>query len=202
MIGCILTPTYTNVEQFQLADLNIKSMTADDLLELPMGMGERYELIEGELITMTPAGGRHGEVCLNIGFQIKLYLKDHPIGRAVGTETGFFTRSDNGTVRAPDVAFIPHDRIPPDGLPQGYLAIIPAIVAEVVSPHDRATDVKQKAQEWLQFDVDVVWIVYPELQSVEIYRHHKQMVMMTTTDMITADAILPEFSVSVATFFE
>ena len=41
-------------------------MTADALLQLPTGMGERYELVQGELKIMSPAGSRHGKVVFRI----------------------------------------------------------------------------------------------------------------------------------------
>jgi Uma2 family endonuclease len=36
--------------------------TADELLQLPSGLGERFELVEGELLTMSPGGSLHGKV--------------------------------------------------------------------------------------------------------------------------------------------
>lgn len=41
-----------------------KIFTAEQLAELPTGTGKRYELIDGELIEMSPSGGEHGNLCL------------------------------------------------------------------------------------------------------------------------------------------
>jgi Uma2 family endonuclease len=38
------------------------SVTAEQLQELPAADGTRYELVDGELHTMTPSGYRHGRV--------------------------------------------------------------------------------------------------------------------------------------------
>ena len=39
-------------------------MTAEELINLPRGQ-YRYELVKGELLTMSPAGGEHGAVIMN-----------------------------------------------------------------------------------------------------------------------------------------
>ena len=43
-------------------------ITADELLQMPDD-GKRYELIEGELIEMAPAGLRHGEIAATIALR-------------------------------------------------------------------------------------------------------------------------------------
>jgi hypothetical protein len=45
-----------------MVDSDTQLLTADDLLGLPRGMGERYELVEGRLMTMAPAGFEHGNI--------------------------------------------------------------------------------------------------------------------------------------------
>ncbi|MBN1562506.1 MAG: Uma2 family endonuclease [Anaerolineae bacterium] len=180
-----------------------RTFTADDLLTLTTGQGERYELVEGELRVMAAAGGKHGWVADAISGEFYVYLKTHKTGIGVTAETGFFTRGDDRTVRAPDYAYIPKDRIPVDGLPDGYLAIVPALVVEVISPHDRAGEIEEKTQEWIAFGVDVVWVVYPTTERVYVYTQaERSPVIYTADDTITGGHILPEFSVAVSTFFE
>jgi Uma2 family endonuclease len=176
--------------------------TAADLLDLPDGMGKRYELVEGELREMAPAGGKHGQIVDIISGEFYLFLKAHQAGIGVTAETGFFTRGDNQTVRAPDYAFIRAEKVPPDGLPDGYLAIVPDLVVEVISPHDRAGDVDQKTQEWIDFGVPLVWVVYPTTGRVFVYRQDQRSpTLLTREDTLDGGDMLPGFALPVSTIF-
>jgi Uma2 family endonuclease len=129
-------------------------------------------------------------------------LKDNPIGILLAAETGFYTRGDDKTVRAPDLAFIRNELIPPDGIPDGYLRIVPDLVVEVVSPNDRAAEVDAKVQEWLKFGVKEVWVAYPATQRFMIYRQGtNSAVILNAGDALNGGSILPGFERTVATFF-
>lgn len=137
-----------------------KLITAEELLRLPGGTGERYELLDGELRKMPAAGGRHGLE----GFLVVLQLGNHILTNGLGVgflaETGFLIRRDPDRVRAPDFAFIGADRLPPEGLPRGYVPIPPDMVLEVVSPNDTAAELQEKIEDWLAFGTRAVWVLY------------------------------------------
>ena len=58
-----------------------KPITAEELLRLPEPAdGAHFELFRGELITMTPAGGRHGQTALAIGAVLRAFVMEHDLG--------------------------------------------------------------------------------------------------------------------------
>ena len=122
-------------------------VTADELLRMPDD-GKRYELIEGELIEMAPAGSRHGEIAASVVIVLGHYVRKNDLGTIFAAETGFLLRYDPDTVRAPDAAYIAKNRLPREGVPFGFMDTIPDLVVEVVSPttgragpgEDRAMD--------------------------------------------------------------
>src|SRR6187200_2446154 len=87
-------------------------MTAEALLNLPAN-GKRYELVNGELHEMSPAGSEHGYVALEAAFHLRLFLCEHPEigGRMFAAETGYRLSRDPDTVRAPDVSYVAEPRI-------------------------------------------------------------------------------------------
>ena len=123
-------------------------MTAAQLLQLPDD-GNRYELVRGELVAMAPAGFLHGVIVDRIGRRIGDYAERHSLGVSVAAETGFQIERDADTVRAPDYAFIFHERLSGRSPATGYAEVTPDLVVEVISPRDRQSDVDAKTAMWL-----------------------------------------------------
>ena len=63
-------------------------MTADELIKLPRDK-YRYELVKGELLTMSPSGAEHGAVTVNLTAPLATYVKAHKLGIVFGAKTGF-----------------------------------------------------------------------------------------------------------------
>ncbi|UCC63442.1 MAG: Uma2 family endonuclease [Anaerolineae bacterium] len=136
-------------------------MTAEELFWLPYD-GHRYELIEGELKEMVPAGPRHGRIANAVAFLLTQHARQNDLGVVYAAETGFKLRKDPDTVWAADAAFVAVGRIPPQGEPEGYWDIAPDLVVEVVSPSDSAPAVQSKVTDWLAAGCQLVWVVYPD----------------------------------------
>ena len=175
-------------------------VTADELLRMPDD-GKRYELIEGELIELAPAGGIHGNIGMKIAGLLFQHVHNNDLGELFAAETGVFLQHDPDTVRAPDVAFIAKDRIPPDGIPTGYLDTIPDLAVEVVSPNDLAEQVQEKIEQWIEHGVKLVWVVYPEQRSIMVYRSLSEVQVLHEGDTLTGDPVLSDFSCSVSEIF-
>jgi Uma2 family endonuclease len=173
-------------------------MTAAELLQSP-GLG-RCELVHGELIQMTPAGFEHGRIAAEIGWVLKEYVKQRPIGIVTGAETGFQISRDPDTVRAPDAAFTRAERVPATPV-RGFFPEAPDLAVEVVSPGDRASEVTAKVQDWLSAGCRMVWVVDPEVASVTVYRGRNQIAILGSSDVLNGEDVLPGFSVPVGSLF-
>ena len=58
--------------------MSVSSLTtADQLLAMPRGMGQRYELVSGELRVMSPSGWRHGQVVDNVHSVLSSFIRAH-----------------------------------------------------------------------------------------------------------------------------
>ena len=67
---------------------NLKDVkSADQLYALPDD-GNRYELITGDLIMMSPAGSEHGWIAGRIFVRLATHVEDLDLGRAYAAETG------------------------------------------------------------------------------------------------------------------
>lgn len=176
-----------------------KLITADELFEMD-GIG-RCELVRGEIVPMSPPGAEHGDLAMEIGSLIKVFVKARRLGKVYAAETGFRIARDPDTTRGADVAFVRKDRLPP-GKVKGYFPGAPDLVVEVNSPTDRASDVLEKVDEWLTGGATSVWVVDPPTRSVVVYRADRQIVRYRDTDELCDEPTLPGFSVKLADVFD
>jgi Uma2 family endonuclease len=176
--------------------------TADDLWEFSHQRGEarRLELVKGEPREMTPTGGLHGVIALEIGYHILHYVKQHQLGYATSAETGFVLAADPYTVRAPDVGFVTKERIT-GPLPQKYFPFSPDLAVEVVSPSDTAQDIREKVLDFLKAGTRLVWVVYPESKTVDVYRPDGVQVVDIDGALDGGD-VLPGFTLALRVVFE
>src|SRR5260221_13048162 len=87
-----------------------KLTCAEELMAHPSSEA-RHELIDGELITMSPSGAEHGDVAAEIGARLRDYVRERRLGKTYAAETGFLISRDPDTVRAPDASFVRADRV-------------------------------------------------------------------------------------------
>lgn len=177
-----------------------RAVTADDLLRMS-GDGRRYELIEGELISMAPAGGRHGHVAMQIGWRLAEHVAKNGLGMAFAAETGFLLERSPDTVRAPDAAFISAERLPPGGITAGFVDIVPDLVVEVASPGDTASELQAKTEEWLRYGVRMVWVAYPNSQSIAVYQSPDDVRIFNVGDEIAGSPVVSGFRCPVEDIF-
>jgi len=179
----------------------VQLMTADELLALPRGEC-RYELVNGELKKMSPAGHYHGKVTIRLTLPIAQHVKERSLGEVYAAETGFRLGSNPDTVRAPDIAFIRQQRVEEVGETKGYWPGAPDLAVEVLSPDDRVVEVEEKVSEWLMAGTKQVWVVSPTLRTVTIYRSPVEILTLTEQDMLNGNDVLPGFQIQIKEIFE
>jgi Uma2 family endonuclease len=175
-------------------------VTADQLLQLP-DHGTRYELVKGDLIEMSPASPRHGRIAMRLGALLEVYARQHNLGVVYAAETGFKLQENPDTVRAADAAFVAQARIPAEGEPEGYWAIAPDLVIEVVSPSDSAVLLQGKVTDWLAAGCRLMWVLYPDTRTVTEYRSLADVRVLTATETLDGADVLPGFTCPIADLF-
>jgi Uma2 family endonuclease len=182
-----------------------KLVTADafwEIIQFPENAGRRLELVEGVICEMSPAGGEHGEVAMEIGSLIRNFVKAHNLGRVTAAETGtIIAQAPDGknTVRGPDVGFISRERAP-QPLADKFVPIVPDLAVEVVSPWDRADDIEAKVQDYLLHGVQLVWVVYPSSKTI-IMHTTETIRRLNAADTLDGGTVLPGFTVTVGEIF-
>ena len=141
-------------------------LTYDDFVRFPDD-GQRHELIDGEhYVTPTPIW-RHQKIAMNVGFLIRSYLEEHPIGEMFNVPMDDIL--SNFDVVEPDVQFISHERLARFE-PSDWVKGPPNLVAEIASPSTRKRDATVKRNLYERFGVDEYWIVEPADDTIQVYR--------------------------------
>lgn len=173
-------------------------ITAQQLFEMPEH--EHFELVQGELVPMSPPGFDHGCIVLDIAAALREFAYSRKLG-LVAVEAGFCVSHDPDTVRSPDVAFVRAERIPSGGV-RAFFQGVPDLAVEVISPSDRASEVISKAQEWLQSGCIAVWVIDPETKTVSVYSNRPQTLFLSAKDTLTCEELLPGFRLLLAHVFD
>ena len=175
-------------------------MTAEELLRLPDD-GQRHELIAGELTTMPPSGFEHGRRAARIAASLIQHVDAHGLGEVVGAETGFLLARDPDTVRAPDAAFVSHERVAAMGTVTGYWPGAPDLAVEVISPNDLNTEVDKKVATWLAHGARMVLVLDPRRHTVAVHRPGAEVRHLTVGDTLDGEDVVPGWTVPVRELF-
>jgi Uma2 family endonuclease len=170
--------------------------------ELARSSGDRRcELVRGRLVPMSPVGFEHGRVVMRFGFLLMQHLTEHSTG-VVGTEIGFILERHPDTVRAPDVAFVRHERLPGRDA-RGFFLGAPDLAVEVLSPDDREPDVQAKVAEYLSHGVGTVVVIDPMRRSVQVMRPDTAPLLVLDHEAsIDLSAVVPGFRCSLGSVFD
>lgn len=177
-------------------------ISADDLWR--MGTGDvRRELVDGEVIERTPVGGVHGLITVRVSRRLAEYTEAHGAGEVLAGDVGFVLTlpGDPERVRAPDVAFVSHGRLPGGRLPQGFIAGAPDLAVEVLSPSDNPVDVHQKVGDYLEAGGRLVWVVAPQARAVTVYRSDGSARLVREPEHLDGEDVLPGLSLPLAEVF-
>lgn len=177
-----------------------KTLITADQFESMSFPDEVVELVQGELIRMSPPGAEHGLIATQLGRLLADFTEKRGLGVVFAHEVGF--RLDEHTVRAPDVSFISQARVAAVGIPKGFWPGAPDLAVEIQSPGDSLSDLLRKVQEYFAAGCRLVWAVFPEVRQVYVYRSPKDVQVLEEGDSLSGDEVLPGFSLPVARIFQ
>ena len=176
-------------------------MTASDLLDMPDVPGKRFELVDGALVEMPGAGALHGLICGLIYQALVAFVQPRSLGYVFGDGVGYTMKRNPDHIRIPDASFVSLEHVKGSGVPEGFWPFAPDLAIEVVSPHDRAEDVRQKVFDYLDAGTQLVWVFWPSSRSATVYTPDRVGRDMREDDILDGSAVLPGFRMRVGELF-
>lgn len=164
--------------------------TWEDFAALPDDA--RYQVLDGEVFVSPFPTWWHQRALVRLSSQLYAYAEEHHLGAVVHEINLVMGR---GRYVGPDIVFIPNERLPGTGGPEGgepdlWVHVPPALIVELLSPSTRQFDRTHKKQAYREFGVDEYWIVAPDAEHVEVYRFADIPMDATVTPQICRERVL------------
>lgn len=166
-----------------------KVFSLEDWMQNPP---DSMEWVDGQLVEKNGITLKHGRIQSKLGTYWRNYMLSSGQRGEVYTDVPCRTNKQG---RRPDVAYLTPELLAQFGnsdvLPQSF-----PLIAEIVSPTDFAEEVIAKAQEYLQFGGEEVWLVFPESRWIIVVTQNQRLVFISGDD-VTTQTVLQGFSVAV-----
>ena len=163
-----------------MANTATKLATYDDLLTVPEHLVA--EIIHGQLHTHPRPAPRHARASSSLGMEV-----GSPYDKGRGGPGGWWILDEpevhlGGNVLVPDLAGWKRERLPE--LPEtAWFEVAPDWVCEVLSPSTARIDRAEKMPIYAEQGVKHLWLIDPDLQTLEAYElHDGQWLLLVTLD--------------------
>jgi Uma2 family endonuclease len=134
-------------------------ITLEQYLTYDDGTGNRYELVQGELVAMTPPTWLHLAIAKYLERVFDQEIQQLGLPWEAFREPG--QQTDMSSARLPDVAIVPMDAI--SVLEQSAILTIASIlVVEIVSDSTAIQDYRNKVLEYQTKGIREYWVVDPD----------------------------------------
>jgi Uma2 family endonuclease len=161
--------------------------------------GEFCELVDGELVRMSPSFLPEARVVSTILLLLGTFVSQHRLGKIFGPDLGYELTPHR--VRAPDVSFVRAEILAAYGNPQEFARVVPDLAVEVISPEVKYGYLQRKIRDYFEAGVRLLWIVDPAMQTVTVHRSPVEVRVLTNADTLSGEDVLPGFACLVAELF-
>jgi Uma2 family endonuclease len=163
--------------------------------------GNRFELVRGRLVPVTPAGDRHGQAAVILAAELRAFVRERQLGR-VRVETGFSLFRNPDTVRGPDVSFVAAGKPGGDRTSNGFIAGAPDLAIEIISPSNTRAQIAEKVSEYLEAGCRLVWVVDTDRRVAHVHRPGAVRRTIDANGHLDAEDVVPGFSYSLRALSE
>lgn len=173
-----------------------KVWTLEDFQEFvarPENSDRLFELINGEIVEKMPGRTSNSFLAMKLDRKVFPFCVERNI--PCFTSGGDGAYAIQGHVIAPDFAFkvTPMRNEYPDSEP-------PLWVVEIISPNDKAVDIRTKREIYLEADI-LYWEIYPDLQRIDVYAPGQPQRTIDIDGTLDGGDVLPDLKITAKELF-
>ena len=170
-MALILEPTQQTTRSLLIHYPPDRAFTDDELLELSSRNKDlQFErTAQGDLVVMTPTGGKSSSRNAEITFQLAKWAREDGTGVTFDSSGGF--RLPSSAIRAPDACWVSSERLDKltDEEMTKFPPLCPEFVIELRSASDGLRETQAKMQEYRENGAKLGWLIDPEEKKVHVY---------------------------------
>ena len=162
-----------------------------------------YELVDGELVPVTPSMRRHSWLAVQLSGRLYEHVEEVHTG-AVYQDVWCRLKlpRDPEQLRAPDVGWFSDDKLTEAGDDEIF-QFPPDLVIEVHSPTNRkrAGDFQRRVRDFLDAGVALLWVIYPDAGYAMVHRPDGSARMVREDGVLDGEDVLPGSRVELGELF-
>jgi Uma2 family endonuclease len=179
-----------------------KVWTEAELQSMPDD-GYSHEIVNGQLVMSPKNNFQHEQICERLNFALESFNRLHKLGAVFGSSMGFWMANRN--CRAPDVSFVPKERLLRVGFKPSTKSFFPGapdLAVEVLSPGNTRIELDERLADFFSSGARLVWIVHPDEQYVEVCRSLCDRRIVGPAGPLEGEDLLPGFRLAIAELFK
>ncbi len=124
---------------------------------------------EGNVHVMAPTGGESGNQNAEAVADLIMWARRDGRGKVFDSSTAFLLTKT--VKRVPDEAWVSKERLLalPYSSRRKFLPLVPEFVIEIKSPSDNKKRLETKMQKYIDYSVELGWLIDPDKREVKIY---------------------------------
>jgi Uma2 family endonuclease len=177
----------------------------DDLLEMQIPDElSGYELVDGELVPVSPASALHGWLIARVCMVLGMFVEQNGIAGRVFSDAGFILglKRDPRRLRGPDVAFVSAETLHRQtGSAVRFARGVPDLAIEIDITSGRKPGGRQRIRDYLEAGARLVWTIEPDTRSATVWRADGSTTHVSGHDELDGEDVLPGFRLSLTALF-
>jgi len=142
---------------------------------------------------MAPAGSETGRQNAGLTAQLWNWSQRDGSGLSFDSSTGYVL--PNSAICSPDASWVVRERweaIPPE-VREKFAPICPDFAAELRSPSDDLTKLRDKVREYIDQGARFAWLIDPKTCKVEVFRPDRPVETLKRPTSLSGEDVLPGF---------
>jgi Uma2 family endonuclease len=176
--------------------------TEEELRSFPDD-GSNHEVVDGELVMSPKNNFQHENICTRLLAALQQFNRTHRLGVVRSSSAGYWMHNQN--CRAPDLSFIPKERLRALGFSPAARTFFPGapdLAVEVLSSSNTRAEMDARLRDFFNSGTRIVWIIDPDRERVEVCHSPTDRWWIEPAGELEGEQLLPGFRYPVADLFK